>query len=113
MKVKQIVGYSALGVAGLAGLIVLAFGLEMGSLKWKGFFAPKHEDVRREVFKATRSYNEGKTQDLAKYRREYMRSTSDEERAMIASTINVQFADYQGTELPGELQQFLQDIRGY
>jgi hypothetical protein len=92
-------------------LIALAFGLEVGSLKWKGYFAPKHEAVRREVFKETRSYNEAKLQQLAKYRLEYIRAKDPEEKEALASTIRMMFADYDDEKLPSELRSFLKQIK--
>jgi len=106
------VGWVAAGLAGLVLLIVLAFGLEMGGLKWAMFFAPKHEAMRREVFERTRSYNESKTQDLAKLRVQYMVADSDS-KAALASIIRHMFADYNTELLPVELGEFLTEVRGY
>jgi len=108
----KMVGYIAGGVLGVVMLIVLAFALELGGLEWKRFFAPKHEAVRREVFKGTRSYNESKTQDLARYRLQYLQS-NNEGRKAIVSTINIMFADYDAELLPVELAAFLKKVRGY
>jgi hypothetical protein len=58
----KIVGYIAIGIIVLVMLGSLAFGLEWAGIKWYGFFGPKRAAVRREVFKQTRSYNEGKEQ---------------------------------------------------
>lgn len=91
-------------------ILVLAFGLETLSLKWKSYFNPKHEEVRRKVFKATRSFNEGKVQELSKYRLEYLRSQSEDEKEAIASTIRMTFADYDTTKLNMTLQRFLKQI---
>lgn len=115
-KIKEndvkIFGYILGGLAALVALIALAFVLELGGLKWAAFFAPKHEAVRREVFKTTRSYNESKTQDLAKFRLEYLRAEGTEKDAL-ASTIRIMFADYDHDLLPNELAVFLTEIRGY
>ena len=94
----------------VVAILVLAFGLETLSLKWKSYFNPKHEEVRRKVFKATRSFNEGKVQELSKYRLEYLRSQSEDEKEAIASTIRMTFADYDITKLNSTLQRFLRQI---
>jgi len=99
-------------IGGLIALAALAFGLEMAGLQWRRFFAPRHENVNREVFKATRSYNEAKTQDLARYRLQYEKGNPEEKEA-IASTIRIMFADYDRDLLPNELSSFLYKIRGY
>lgn len=100
------------GLVGVAALIALAFALELGGLQWARFFRPKHEDVRRDVFKRTRSYNEAKTQDLAKLRLQYM-SANDDGKEALASTIRHMFADYDRSLLPAELSSFLLNVRGY
>lgn len=92
-------------------LVGAAFTLELGGLKWKRFFAPKHENVRREVFLETRSFNEAKMQELTRYRLEYMRSDDPAEKSAIASTIRLGFADYDTSKLPLELQSFLDEIK--
>jgi len=107
---KHILGWIIAGVAGLTLLIVVAFTLELGGLQWKAFFGPKHEAVRREVFKQTRSYNEAKEQELLKYRLEYLRADEDGKRAL-ASTIRHAFADYDDTLLTEELRRFLREIK--
>jgi hypothetical protein len=98
------------GVLALIVMIALAFVLELGGLKWKSYFAPKHEAVRREVFKETRSFNEAKLQELTKYRLEYIRATDDIEKKALESTIRHQFADYDTQKLPYELEVFLKDV---
>ena len=98
-------------VAGIIGIVALAFVLELGGLQWNKFFAPKHENVRREVFKSTRSFNEAKVQELVKYRLEYMRAEDDAEKGAIASTIRLGFADYDASKLPEELQAFFEEIK--
>lgn len=105
------VGYIILGIIALISLILLAFAVELGGLQWKKFFAPRHENVRREVFKQTRSFNEAKSQELVKYRLEYMRSKDPAEKGAIASTIRLSFADYDTSKLPYELQMFVEEIK--
>ena len=94
----------------ILGSIALAFTLELGGLQWKMFFAPKHAAVEREVFKETRSFNEAKLQELTKYRLEYMRSKDDADKEAIASYIRLNFADYDRSKLPYELQVFVEEV---
>ncbi len=101
-----------LGLLVLGAMIVFAFGAEFGSLKWQGYFAPKHAAVDREVFKQTRSFTEGKLQELTKYRLEYLREKDSTAKEAIASTIRHQFADFDANHLTdAELRSFLADIR--
>lgn len=91
-------------------MIGLAFVLEVGGLKWDSYFKPQHENVRRETFEATRSYNEAKLQQLSKYRLEYLRATDEVEKQAIASTVRHTFANYDKSKLPYELSTFLAQV---
>ena len=93
-------------------LIAIAFTMELGGLQWAKFFNPRKEAVRRDVFKQTRSFNESKTQDLARFRLQYMEAEGGSREAL-ASTIRIMFADYDRSLLPNELAAFLYQIRGY
>ena len=93
--------------------LVLIVGLTFGVLYHYKFFAPKFEDARREVFENTRSFNQAKVQELSKYRLEYLCTEELVEKDAIASTIRHRFADYDGSNLPSELNSFLKEIRGY
>jgi len=99
---------SSIGI--LVGIIIFVFSLELGGLSWKRFFAPKHENIRREVFEATRSYNEAKLQDLVRYRLQYERATTVEEKEILASAMRHMFANYDKNKLPYDLSLFLDQI---
>jgi len=105
-------GWFMLVIVMIAVILAGAFGLEWAGIKWAGFFGPKREAVRREVFKQTRSYNEGKEQQLIKYRLEYLRASDEGEKEAIASTIRLAFADYDETLLDSEeLRVFLKEMK--
>jgi hypothetical protein len=107
MKVK----YFFIGLLVLICIIALAFTLELGSLSWKRFFAPRHENVKREVFLNTRSYNEAKLQELLKMRKEYLLAKDETEKEVLASTIRHTFAEYDESKLPEDLRRFLYQIK--
>jgi hypothetical protein len=91
----------------LAGIVALAFALELGGLKWNEYFGPKRADVERKTFEKTRSFNEAKKQELLKYRLEWVRAKDPMEKAAIESTVRHAFADYNEDELDPELRDFL------
>ena len=99
----------------VAALLILPltlayFGfIELGFMKT---FGVKRENVRRHIFKETRSYNEGKIQDLARYYMQYSKA-SPEEKEIIASTVRHMYADYNCEEMPYSLKVFLKEVRGY
>lgn len=94
----------------ILSVVVLVFFLGGVSLIYKKTFAVRYENIRRDVFKSTRSYHEGKIQDLARYRLQYIKAKTSEDREAIKSTIQIMFADYKTSELPDELKEFLNKV---
>jgi len=100
---KEITKTILIGLGCVVGLFVLIFV----SQEAYRFFGPRGEDIRREVFKSTHSYNQAKVQELAKYRLEYLREKNADSKEAIASTIRHLFADYDSQNLQPELRNFL------
>ena len=100
-----------IGIGCFISLLGLIVGMAFFDLGMFSFFDPKYENARRKVFEETKSYNEGKLQQLAKYKIEYERANSDD-KLVLKSTIRHMFADYDG-DLPYGLEQFLTEMRGY
>ena len=63
--------------------------------------------MRREVFKQTRSYNEGKLQQLAKYQLEHTRAKDEGDQRAICSAVRMSFAEYDTTQLSAEQRSFV------
>jgi len=96
----------------VALLMSLCFGLEWLGLEYQGFFAKKRENIRREVFEETKSYNEGKMQQLAKYRMEYIREKDPDAKRAIAGTVRTMFADYDPARIKNaDLRSFLRQMQ--
>jgi len=95
----------------IIGLIILSglaiFGLQMAGLVNYSFFAPKYENVRREVFENTQSYVEGKRQEVVKYKLEYELAETDKEKMAIKYTILQTTANLDLNLLPVQLQSFV------
>lgn len=97
----------------LVGMFAFVFVLGLFSLGYYKFFAPKEENIRREVFEQTQSYVHGKIQDLAKYQNEYNDADTDE-KEVIRQLIIVRFAEFDETKIkPITLRSFLISMRGY
>jgi hypothetical protein len=94
-------------LVGIGVIICISF-LCLGYYK---FFGPKYENVRREVFESTRSYNEAKVQDLLRYKYEYDMCKDEEGKKAIEFTVRHMFANYDENKLPIELCKFLKDIK--
>ena len=102
-----------LSVGGATFTLTLIFVFGLFGLGYYKFFAPKYENVRRDVFENTKSYLQGAQQDLGKYYLEYQ--TADEPgKATIKVTIQMRFAELDGDKLQSiQLQSFLRTMRGY
>jgi hypothetical protein len=104
--IKEYAGY--IGI--VLFLLLVVFLIDISGLAWQSFIGPKRENVRREIFEETKSYNEGKEQDLIRYRLQYMKAEGKEKEA-IGSTIRMMFADYDENKLSPELRDFLKEIK--
>jgi len=109
------IGIFLLVILLLVGVLSLAFGAEWLGIAWKGYFGPKHAAVEREVFKQTRSFTEGKAQELSKLRMEFLRmpDTDVNGKRAIASTIRHTFSDFDPSTLNPELRGFLSQMMNY
>ena len=75
-------------------------------------FAPKYENVRREVYENTDSYIAGHNQDLVKFRLEYMREKDPAGRTAIQMTIVQEFANFDESKIKDpELRGFLHQMK--
>lgn len=78
-----------IGIVILILALPVLFGLyQLGMFS---FFAPKVRNVERKIFKETRSYNEGKIQQLAKYRLEYQ--SADPQTQEVLKSMNERYCD--------------------
>lgn len=98
------------GVGVLGGLLLLAFGGTMFDLKMKEFFAPKYEQVRRDVYEESWSYNRGKVEHLNRLRLEYVASDNKNHKAVLRQVILNEVAAYDRDRLPDDLQAFVREI---
>jgi len=71
---------------------IISFLLSIALLSWffQGndffmykLFAPKYEQVRRETFEQTKSYNQGMIQELTAYQFEYIKADSIHKTALV------------------------------
>lgn len=106
-KEKWLVVLIVVGV--FVGIFLIGL-YELGLFK---FFAPRRENIRREVFEQTQSYVHGKIQDLAKYYDEYEEAAEDEREAL-RQVIIMRFAEFDETQIrSAKLRNFLITMRRY
>lgn len=106
----------------IAGLIILAliclgvvtFAAGGFNLLYYKVFAPRYEDVRRDVFENTQSYIHGKITDLAKIKWEYDNSTSKVARKALQQRVLHDFAEFPADKIKEPaLKRWLVSMRGY
>ena len=104
----------AIGVACFVGLLAVMFAFGVVELEFFRFFAPRRQNIQREVFENTKSYTQGKIQDLAKYFDEYQKAKISEDKDAIASVVKMRFAEFDANKINATgLRQFLINTRGY
>lgn len=105
-------------VARVMGVLVL-FVIVGGGLAWMvqgnefflyKVFAPARENVRREVFENTKSFNQGMIQELQNLQLEYVQAEEEHKKAL-ASVILHRSADFPEDKLPEDLRAFIQDLK--
>lgn len=110
MSKLQITGVVLLSIIALVVLLFFFGALDLSFTKW---YAPKKENIRREVFEETKSYVHGKQQMLGKLYGEWQDAAYDEREA-IEATIKMQIADIEADDISNEtLREFLIQVRGY
>jgi hypothetical protein len=112
-NMKRMLGDLSVAAIVTLSLLALVFVGGLVGLGYYKFFAPKFEDARREVFENTRSYNQAKVQELAKYKLEYETTQDEGAKKALANVIRHKFADYNDSRLPYGLKTFLKEVRGY
>lgn len=105
-------------VLGFVLLVAVIFGASLGmrylGIQVEGFFQPLEQNVQRQVFEETKSYNEAKEQELIKYKFEYDKAEAKEDKATmsaIKSAVRNAFADYDESRLNPELGNFVRECK--
>jgi hypothetical protein len=114
----KIFGIIVGGVLGLIMLIVILGAMGLGgryiNMKVEAWFAPREQNIQREVFENTKSYNEGKEQELVKYKFEYDKARGKDDvgtMRAVESAVRHSFADYEDDRLSPELQEFVRQCK--
>jgi len=95
------------GIALLFGFIFVAnlFGWQMAA-----FFNPKMEQVRRNTFEQSQSYNDGMTRDLENIMLQYSKA-SDTEKAALRAVALHRFSVYPSEKLTPEMRTFYNNLK--
>jgi hypothetical protein len=106
MKTKLIIA------GGIVAFFVTIFVLTFGGQEFSRFFGKRQENIRREVYEQSNSYNRGMITELASLKREWDIATGAE-KIGVEATIRHKFSDFDDPSMPVGLQNFLIRIRGY
>lgn len=74
-------------------------------------FAPKYEQVRRETFEQSKSYNEGMAQELSQAQVDYARAHDSEEKKAIGALLLHRYGGYDVSKLPVDQREFLNMLK--
>lgn len=89
-------------------VLILAVIISIGGFGYKYI----SKNVDREIFKQSATYNEGKLDDLAKYRLEMSQTDDPVERAAIQEYVVSVYANYDESKIENrDLREFLKDCR--
>jgi hypothetical protein len=94
----------------ILALLMLVWIIQGNNFFMYKVFAPATEDVRREVFENTKSYNQGVAQDISNFQQQYVAAT-DSQKDALASVIIHRYADYDLSKLPPDLRSFIEKLK--
>lgn len=105
MKLKEV----ALAAISVVGLGAVTWGLTYHQLIFMSFFFPKFEDVRRETFERSKSFQTGAIQELQNMQFEYLKA-APEHKSALADIIRHRAAEVPSESLPPDLQSFISNL---
>ena len=96
------------------GAVVLVLGVALagvyGYIALYRDAAPRMADAERATYENSASYVQGKTQELAKYRREYETEKDAAAKSALRELILTTAATVDRSKLPADLRAFLRDL---
>jgi len=99
----------------ILGVVILFFGLgflvEGSDFFLYKFWAPKQENVRRQVFENTQSYVQGKVEYLIRLRYQYQSLPEGSQKSSIRMLILDEASTVDQGKLPIDLQSFIQSLK--
>lgn len=100
----------ASGIGVIVAFLALIWVIQGNDFFLYKAFAPKYEEVRRQTFEETKSYNQGMVQELQNMQFEYLKADNEHQRAL-ASVILHRAADYPEDKMPADLREFIQKLK--
>src|SRR3989344_5743387 len=103
----------AVGIAAILAVLALSWVVVGNDFFLYQYFAPKQEQVRREVFEQSRAFNQGMVQELENMRFEYVKTTDPEAKAAMAGIILHRASGYNLDDpiVPADLRSFIAKLK--
>lgn len=89
---------------------MIAWLVTAGNFSIFSYFAPRYENVRRNTFEQSQAYNQGMTQEVLDFQRQYITATPSQKEAL-ADVILHKTASYDLSKLPASSRQFIEKLR--
>ena len=94
---------------GVVALGALTWGLTYHDLIFTSFFAPKFEDIRRNTFERSKSFQTGAVQELQNMQFEYIKA-DPAHKAALADIIRHRAVEVPADAMPTDLQSFISNL---
>ena len=96
-------------VGGVVGLGALTWGIAYHELIFTAFFAPKFENVRRNTFEQSKSFQTGAVQELQNMQFEYIKAAPEHKKAL-SDVIRHRAVEVPADAMPSDLQSFISNL---
>lgn len=106
-KMKVLSGI-AVGIFLLVGFLAFGFAIQGGNFFLYKFWAPQYEQVRRETYEQTKSYQKGNADRLSALCGQVANAT---DKSLLNDQISHEFADVNTSDVPDYLQSCLASAR--
>jgi hypothetical protein len=94
---------------GVVGLGALTWGITYHNLLFTAFFAPKYENVRRDAFEQSKSFQTGAVQELQNMQFEYIKASPEHKKAL-ADIIRQRAVEVPADAMPTNLEYFISNL---
>jgi hypothetical protein len=96
-------------VVGVAAVGALGWSVTYHELIFQSFFNPKFEDVRRNTFERSKSFQTGAVQELQNMQFEYIKASPEHKKAL-ADIIRHRATEVPEDAMPQDLQSFISNL---
>ena len=109
---KEAARYVLVGIISLVAIVGGMFVFGKADNLYLSTIGKERANIKREVFKESKSYVEGMIEDLSNYKREFERTNDVNEKEQIANIIDSEFSNFDIKKIDNNsLYNFLIDIR--